>query len=418
MIAGHRVAVLLSFEGPDRYASVGGLGTRETSFARALGEAGVETTLFFVGDPALPAVEAFAPGVTLRRWCQWISAHHPRDVYDGEAGKVRDYSVSIAPFVVEAIVAPAVEAGERILVIAEEWQTAQATIALDALLRSRGLREHVTILWNANNTYGFERIDWAALQRAAAVVTVSKYMRLELGQLGVSALVVPNGIHESLLDGPPRELIGRFRSALRGKPSLVKVGRFDPDKNWLQAIEAVAELRAMGHRPQLVVRGGREPYGEIVFARAAELGLRVERIEADGDDSEAVATALEDSSADVVVLRAFLPDETLYALYVAADAVLANSGKEPFGLVGLEVMAVGGIPICGATGEEYAEPFVNAIVCDTNDGRELAEYVAGSYGDERRADRMRQAGYATANRYLWQNVLETLAHKIAYVARA
>jgi len=174
----------------------------------------------------------------------------------------------------------------------------------------------------------------------------------------------------------------------------------------------------MGHTPQLVVRGGREAYGEVVFARAAQLGLRVDRVEADGDDSEAVAEALERSDADVVVLRAFLPDETLYALYVAADAVLANSGKEPFGLVGLEVMAVGGIPICGATGEEYAEPFVNAIVCDTDDGRELAEYVASSYGDERRADRMRQAGYATANRYLWQNVLETLAYKIAYVARS
>ncbi len=417
MIAGHRIAVLLSFEGPDRYASVGGLGTRETSFARALGEADVETTLFFVGDPNLPAVEAFAPGVTLRRWCQWISAHHPRDVYDGEAGKVRDYTDSVPPFVVDAI-APAVRAGERILVIAEEWQTAPATIALDALLRARGLREHVTILWNANNTYGFERIDWGALQRAAAIVTVSKYMKFELAQLGVSALVVPNGIHESLLEGPPSELIARFRRALRGKPALVKVGRFDPDKNWLQAIEAVAELRAMGHTPQLVVRGGREAYGEVVFARAAQLGLRVERVEADGDDSEAVAEALERSDADVVVLRAFLPDETLYALYVAADAVLANSGKEPFGLVGLEVMAVGGIPICGATGEEYAEPFVNAIVCDTDDGRELAEYVASSYGDERRADRMRQAGYATANRYLWQNVLETLAYKIAYVARS
>lgn len=417
MIAGHRIAVLLSFEGPDRYASVGGLGTRETSFARALGEADVETTLFFVGDPNLPAVEAFAPGVTLRRWCQWISAHHPRDVYDGEAGKVRDYTDSVPPFVVDAI-APAVRAGERILVIAEEWQTAPATIALDALLRARGLRQHVTILWNANNTYGFERIDWGALQRAAAIVTVSKYMKFELAQLGVSALVVPNGIHESLLEGPPSELIARFRRALRGKPALVKVGRFDPDKNWLQAIEAVAELRAMGHTPQLVVRGGREAYGEVVFARAEQLGLRVDRVEADGDDSEAVAEALERSDADVVVLRAFLPDETLYALYVAADAVLANSGKEPFGLVGLEVMAVGGIPICGATGEEYAEPFVNAIVCDTDDGRELAEYVASSYGDERRADRMRQAGYATANRYLWQNVLETLAYKIAYVARS
>ena len=418
MIAGHRVAVLLSFEGPDRYASVGGLGTRETSFARALGEADVETTLFFIGDPALPAVETLAPGVTLRRWCQWISAFHPRDVYDGEAEKVRDFSASVAPFVVDEIVVAAVENGERVLVIAEEWQTARAAIALDALLRDRGLREHVTILWNANNTYGFERIDWEALCAAAAIVTVSKYMKFELAQLGVGALVVPNGIAESLLDGPPRELIGRFRRALRGKPALVKVGRFDPDKNWLQAIEAVAELRAMGHAPQLVIRGGKEAYGQIVLARAEKLGLRVEIVEADGDDSEAVASALEASTADVIVLRAFLPDDTLYALYVAADAVLANSGKEPFGLVGLEVMAVGGIPVCGATGEEYAEPFVNAIVCDTSDGRELAEYVAGSYGDERRADRMRQAGYATANRYLWQNVLETLAHKVAYVARA
>jgi hypothetical protein len=29
---------------------------------------------------------------------------------------------------------------------------------------------------------------------------------------------------------------------------------------------------------------------------------------------------------------------------------------------------------------------------------------------------MRQAGYATANRYLWSTVLEALAHKIAYVS--
>jgi len=416
MLSGHKFAVLLSFEGPDRYSSVGGLGTRETSFARALGEADVETTLIFVGDPALPAVEALAPGVTLRRWCQWISAYHPRNVYDGEDGKVNDYTSSVPTFVLDDVVGPAVEAGERVVVIAEEWQTAPAAIALDALLRGRGLRDRVTMLWNANNTYGFDRIDWPALQRAAAICTVSKYMKFELAQIGVGALVVPNGIHEGLLDGPPRELVALFRNALRGKPSLVKVGRFDPDKNWMQAIDAVAELRASGLAPQLVVRGGREPYGDEVFGRAFGRGLRVERVAASGDDASAVAAALAASDADVVHLQAFLPDATLYALYAAADAVLANSGKEPFGLVGLEVMAVGGIPVCGATGEEYAEPFVNAIVCDTPDGRELAQYLRDSYGDERRADRMRQAGYATANRYVWQNVLETLAHKLAYVA--
>ena len=179
---------------------------------------------------------------------------------------------------------------------------------------------------------------------------------------GVPALVVPNGIHESLLDGPPRELVSRLRKALRGKPALVKVGRYDPDKNWMQAIDAVAELRGRGYSPQLIVRGGREAYGDEVFRRAYERGLSMERIEVDGDDIDAIATALEKSTAQVVDLKAFLPDDTLFALYAAADAVLANSGKEPFGLVGLEVMAVGGIPVCGATGEEYAEPFVNALV--------------------------------------------------------
>lgn len=416
MIAGHTRAALLSFEGPDRYASVGGLGTRETSFAVALGEAGVDTTLLFVGDPDLAPVEEFAENVTLRRWCQWISAFHPDGVYDGEARKVADYSTSLPPFIVDEMVVPAVARGERVLVVAEEWQTAAAAIELDALLRERGLRGSVTMLWNANNTYGFERIDWPALQRAAAITSVSKYMKFELARSGVSSLVVPNGIPEHLLDGPPRELVRAFRAALRGKPSLVKVGRFDPDKNWLQAIDAVAELRELQLEPQLIVRGGKEPYGDTVLAHARSRGLMVESVEADGDDGSAVARALGATSADIVVLQAFLPETALAALYAAADAVLANSGKEPFGLVGLEVMAAGGIPVCGATGEEYAEPFVNAIVCDTNDGRELAAYVRGSYGDDAAADRMRRAGYETASRYVWPVVLSMLERKITYVA--
>jgi glycosyltransferase involved in cell wall biosynthesis len=417
MIAGHRHAVLLAFEGPDRYASIGGLGTRVSSLAKALGEAEVETELLFVGDPTLPAVETFAPNVTLRRWCQWVSAYHSRNVYDGEEGKVNDFRESVPRFVAGDVVARAHAQGERVLVIAEEWQTAGAAIELDRLLRERGLRGSVTILWNANNTYGFNRVDWPALQRAAAITTVSKYMKFELAQWNVPALVVPNGIDEALLDGPPKDAIARLRAALRGKPALIKVGRFDPDKNWLQAIDAVAELRATGFTPQLIVRGGREPYGDVVFERARLRGLRIERVEADGDDLNALTAALADCAADLIHLHAFLPESTLHALYVACDAVLANSGKEPFGLVGLEVMAAGGVPVCGSSGEDYAEPFVNALVCDTDDGRELAEYLRALLVDERRAERIRQGGYATASRYVWPAVLEALEHKLAYVAR-
>jgi len=148
---------------------------------------------------------------------------------------------------------------------------------------------------------------------------------------------------------------------------------------------------------------------------AVQRGLRVQAVAADGDDPVALAAALEASDAEIVHLQSFLPDATLYALYVAADAVLANSLKEPFGLVGLEVMAVGGIPVCGATGEDYAEPFVNSLVVDTVDGRELAEYLRFICADEPGADRMRQAGYATANRFLWPHVLDTLGHKLDFI---
>ena len=243
-------------------------------------------------------------------------------------------------------------------------------------------------------------------------------MKFELAQHGVPALVVPNGIDDALLDGPPKSLAKKFRKALNGKPSLVKVGRFDPDKNWLQAIDAVGELARMDLAPQLIVRGGREAYGEVVLQRARTRGLRVERIEANGDDGEAVAAALGRCTADVVHLQAFLPDRTLAALYNAADAVLANSGKEPFGLVGLEVMAARGVAVCGATGEEYADPFVNAIVCDTNDAGELAQYLTSVYGHASRVEKIRDAGYETAKRYRWSTVLETFEQKIAYVARS
>ncbi len=98
--------------------------------------------------------------------------------------------------------------------------------------------------------------------------------------------------------------------------------------------------------------------------------------------------------------------------------MLANSGKEPFGLVGLEVMAAGGIAVCGATGEEYAEPFVNAIVCDTGDGRELATYLRALFGDAALARDLRANGAETARRYTWAAALEVLDRKIGYVAGA
>jgi glycosyltransferase involved in cell wall biosynthesis len=79
------------------------------------------------------------------------------------------------------------------------------------------------------------------------------------------------------------------------------------------------------------------------------------------------------------------------------------------------VMAAGGLAVCGATGEEYAEPFVNSIVVDTDDGRELAEYLRAVVDDPEAAQRMRMAGHDTAARYTWSTVIHALERKLAFV---
>jgi glycosyltransferase involved in cell wall biosynthesis len=372
--------------------------------------------VIFAGDPHMKPVEEYAPNVTLRRWSQWISAHHPRNCYDGEDEKVNDWNASVPPFVIDQIVAPAAAQGKHTLVLCEEWHTAYVAIAIDRAARARGLRTDLTLIWNANNTYGWHRIDWVTLQNAAAITAVSKYMKFELSRWGVPSLVIPNGIDESLLVGADKKLVRAVKDAIGDRPTLVKVGRFDPDKNWMQAVDALAELRADGVDARMVVRGGREAYGEAVFAHARNvLGLQVERLAYEGTDGKRIIEGLAQTQGEVVQIRSFLDEPTLFALYAAADAVLANSGKEPFGLVGLEVMAAGGIAVCGATGEEYAEPFVNAIVCDTQDGRELAAYLRYLLGNKKLASQLRAAGLETAKRYTWRTAIDALERKIAYI---
>lgn len=409
-----RRAVILSFEGPDRYSLVGGLGVRVTELARALDDASISTDVFFIGDPYEAGVERLTPRVRLRRWCQWISRFHPGGVYEGESGKIADFTASAPPFIVSELIEPAAEQGERTIVFAEDWQVVPAVIELDAQLRRAGLRQSAILLWNANNTYGFETIDFAALARAAQITAVSRYMKFELARSDVQSLVVPNGIPARLLD-IDAEAVQVLRRALKDRNALLKVGRFDPDKRWLQAIDAVAELRERGVPVQLIVRGGKEAYGNVVFARARERRLSIGDLTLAESSPAQLAHALQSERSDVVNLRSFLPDETLYALYGAAGATLANSGKEPFGLVGLEVMASGGIPVCGSTGEDYAEPFENAIVCDTDDPRELDVYLQRLFGDPKLAHAIRERAKHTAERYVWPAVLDVLDVKIGYL---
>lgn len=407
--------VILCFEGPDPYAQVGGLGVRVSELAEALTESGISTDLIFIGDPARPQRSVSEGGVRLHRVLQSVSKDYPAGVYDGEYNKADAFARDVPQIVIDEHIVPAWQRGEQVLVLLEEWQTARTAVELDRRLRELHLRSSAVMLWNANNTFGFESLDWIALQGAATITTVSKFMKFEMRRRGVNALVIPNGIPVRLLAGPPADGVKRLREVLGGDPLLVKVGRFDPDKRWLQAVDAVHELRKRGAHPRLVIRGGDETHGREVVLRAKSLGLRIEEYARASDEPD-FYEGLSRVRGDVIVLTARLPQPMLFALYAAADAVLANSGKEPFGLVGLEVMAAGGLPVCGATGEEYAEPFVNAIVCDTDDGLELATYIESTLADPRQVHLMHAAAQATAQRYTWPTVLTVLARKLEFIA--
>ena len=398
--------VLVAFEGPDRYSFVGGLATRMIDLADALVDRGHFVHHLFVGDPKLPAREARAEGrLVLERWSQWISAYHPRDVYDGEDGKWRDFSRTVPAHLADVVAASAAD-GRRSVLLFEDWQTPDAAIATSAILNVR-MPGAAAILWNANNTYGFGSIDFSLLRLAASITTVSRFMRAEMSAVGIDAAVLPNGIAERFLKPLPPTEARPLREAFGDRPTFVKVARFDPDKRWLWAIDAIAFMRDAGARPRLLMRGSRNPYGDVVGARIRARGLSIERValptEAATRDLAAVVAA---STAEILFLDYFVPERTLRAMYQAADGVLANSEKEPFGLVGLEVMASGGLAYVGRTGEDYAVPFGNAVVMQSDDPRELLATHAtlGTRPEVLRA--IRADGRATAKRFAWPRVLD------------
>jgi glycosyltransferase involved in cell wall biosynthesis len=418
----HLRFVHLSFEGPDRYSSAGGLAVRVTTLAHALARAGATVDLYFVGDPSLPGLEA-RDGVTLHRWCQAISTGAPGGVYDQEERKIEDLCIWWPAHLAD-VVADDHAAGRRTVVLAEDWHTAWPLVALHDELVRRGLRHAATLVWTANNRFGFERLDFARLASAATIVTISRAMKHLMWRYGVNPLVVPNGIPDSSFDAPDSAEVASVRAALPGALLLAKVGRWDPDKRWMMAIDAVGRLRDRGERAVLLARGWNgNPEASAHYcdlrAHAAALGLAwhvvAERPEAAGHGLWHLGEPIADAGIDahlptggVLELAFPIVGAQLRALYGASDLVLANSGFEPFGLVGIEAMAARAVVVTGATGEDYVIPFHNGFALDSDDAEEIVRDLDWLRQRPARADALRVAAYETALRYRWSDVVDRL----------
>jgi glycosyltransferase involved in cell wall biosynthesis len=109
-------------------------------------------------------------------------------------------------------------------------------------------------------------------------------------------------------------------------------------------------------------------------------------------------------------------------LFCGSAAVLANSGREPFGLVGLETMAAGGVACTGCTGEDYVVPGQNALVLETTDPWEFVSLFRELHTNPAQERALRRAGQATARRYAWPHIVQRLLlprlHHVAETSRS
>ncbi len=115
-------------------------------------------------------------------------------------------------------------------------------------------------------------------------------MKHIMWNLGLNPLVIPNGIPDRfLLPADPRG-VAALLAGVGGAPLLFKIGRFDPDKRWMMAVEAAARLKERGYPVKLLMRGGIEPHGSEVLGYAHWRGLRVLDVTAPrGDDAATLA---------------------------------------------------------------------------------------------------------------------------------
>jgi glycosyltransferase involved in cell wall biosynthesis len=278
----------------------------------------------------------------------------------------------------------------------------------------RGLRDRVVMLWNANNTFGFERINWGALAFATTMTTVSRYMKFKMWESGQNPMVIPNGIPRSSIHDADPAAVAEIRSAAAADHLCFKIGRFDPDKRWLMAVSAAGYLKRHGARVKLVIRGGREPHGGQVLSHAEHQGLTLVSVKSPVDAAGLVTILRDNPDADLINLASFVSEDMLGIIYAAGDAVLANSGHEPFGLVGLEVMAAGGLAVTGATGEDYAHAYRNALVMETDDPIELVTGLTVLKKRPQLAASIRRRGRVTARQYIWDKVIDELLLKVDF----
>ena len=229
----------------------------------------------------------------------------------------------------------------------------------------------------------------AALAKAAHVIVTSPMTRkLVETHLGVLASKIT--VAEPGTDAAPR-------ATGTGQPlQILAVGSVVPRKGYTVLVEA---LRALGPDDwQLTIAGAVRDEAELVLVRSA--------IAASG-------------LGDRITLTGAVDDDTLSALYAAADLFVMPSMFEGYGMVLAEAMARG-LPIVCTTGGAAAEtaPDTAALKVPPGDAGALSASVAKAIGNAPLRASLADASWAAGqNLPRWTDTARIIADVIKDVAR-
>lgn len=200
---------------------------------------------------------------------------------------------------------------------------------------------------------------WGRLAPADVILPISETVRFDLIEWFLKEELRVGFISSVLLAG---EIPGVPRStvpAAYGNPfNLVAIGTWEPRKNYpriLHALKTARELSGINIRLTIVGRKASTEYGELQ------------------NDMERLASEM----SDTVVLKDYVSDEELEALFDNAQATIFGSWVEGFGLPVLESLWRG-LPCICHNGSALAEiaPGGGAIMVDMENSHSIAEAIS------------------------------------------
>jgi len=224
-------------------------------------------------------------------------------------------------------------------------------------------------------------------QRARRITVISHSTKHDLvdllgidpGKIDVTHLGYDRDVFKPL----PESAIRAFREK-KGLPERfwLYLGTLEPRKNLVTLIEAYAQLPANERLP-LILAGGKGWMTGAIFEAVERAGLSQE-----------------------ILFPGFIPAEEMAFWYNSAEVFFFPSVFEGFGLPPLEAMACG-TPVVTTNVSSLPEVVEGAGICLSPDAiMEWTETLNRVYHDSAWREAARQAGFAKAQQFSWENTAQ------------